>query len=197
MRHLSPEILVTLAESPEVPADPHLGCCERCRTVVGELRATLTAARQDIVPEPSPLFWDRFSARVADAVAEDEQRRSRPWSAVLQPSRLLRAVCLVLPILTLAVVFGTRFWRPRTTAPAPPVASEQISGSDVPEPEETADASWALVTGLAEDLDWEAAADSGLGPAPGSAQEAVVQLSSAERSELARLIESELHGPSM
>jgi hypothetical protein len=48
---------------------------------------------------------------------------------------------------------------------------------------------------LAEDLDWDAAAE--MGAVPGSAEEAVVQLSSAEQSELVHLIRLELQGPPM
>ena len=195
MRHLAPETLVTLAESPEAPSDAHLRDCDQCRRAVDELRAALAAARQDIVPEPSPLFWDRFSARVADEVAEDGERKRRPWSRALPASRLLRAAWVALPILVLAVAFGMRFWRSQTPAPAPTVAAEQTPGTEALAPEEAADASWALVMELAEDLDWDAAAE--MGAVPGSAEEAVVRLSSAEQSELVHLIRLELQGPPM
>ena len=79
MRHLQSEELIDLAEGarPESSA-LHLQTCDECRSRLTDLRAAMAAAAHVNVPEPSPLFWDHFSARVRDAVLAAGQRACRP-----------------------------------------------------------------------------------------------------------------------
>src|SRR5438270_2943159 len=76
MRHLHPDELTDLAEGtrPESSA-PHLRSCEACRRQLADARATIAAALDVEVPEPSPLFWDHFSVRVREAIAAGPARR--------------------------------------------------------------------------------------------------------------------------
>ena len=76
MRHLHPDELIDLAEGtrPESSA-PHLRSCEACRRQLADARATIAAASDVEVPEPSPLFWDHFSVRVREAIAAGAGRR--------------------------------------------------------------------------------------------------------------------------
>ena len=80
--HLTPDDLVDLAEGtrPESSA-PHLVTCTTCRAQLNEMRAMMSAVADVDVPEPSPLFWDHFSQRVHEAVANDTP------NARLKPSR--------------------------------------------------------------------------------------------------------------
>jgi hypothetical protein len=54
------------------------------------------------------------------------------------------------------------------------------------------DAAWAVVRTAAVDLDYDAALEAGISPSPGAAETAAMQLSVAERAELARLIQEEI-----
>lgn len=48
----------------------HVESCALCSKRVEELRTTVALVQDVPVPEPSPLFWDHLSARVAEAVRE-------------------------------------------------------------------------------------------------------------------------------
>ena len=71
-------------------------------------------------------------------------------------------------------------------------ASPGIAFSDEPRDDVEADAAWAVVRTAAQDLAYEDAEAEGITPRPGSAEIAVLQMSGAERAELARLIENEM-----
>ena len=60
-------------------ATAHLDRCPACRAAVSELSALLTALKSETVPEPSPLFWDHFSARVREATAQVTPPERRGW----------------------------------------------------------------------------------------------------------------------
>jgi len=73
--HLSPEEFIDVIDGTRSePSVPHLQSCSACRDRIAELRATLTAAADASIAEPSPLFWDQFSQRVHDAVAMEPVR---------------------------------------------------------------------------------------------------------------------------
>src|SRR5262249_28727617 len=76
--HLSPDELVDLAEGTRSASSaPHLAKCDECRRQLNELRDVMATLQVD-VPEPSPLFWDHFSARVGEAIASDA-KSARSW----------------------------------------------------------------------------------------------------------------------
>ena len=68
--HLSHDDLLAVGD--RVPLAPHaaqhLATCERCRREADALRALIVDLQHAEVPEPSPLFWEQFSGRVAQAV---------------------------------------------------------------------------------------------------------------------------------
>ncbi|HMJ87729.1 MAG TPA: hypothetical protein VK504_31355, partial [Vicinamibacterales bacterium] len=87
--HLQPDELIDLAEGTRAESSAtHLAECAVCRLQLEELKAMLSTAADVDVPEPSPLFWDHFSARVRQAVdAEGAPRRSFwTWPRVLIPA---------------------------------------------------------------------------------------------------------------
>ncbi len=192
MKHLSDEQLLELAEGRVEPvAAAHAAKCGQCAEDIRELAATLQVVRQVEVPEPSPLFWDHFSNRVRQAVAEEAMPGA---SAGLSVWSWRRAVVPAVLVLVAAVVL-TMVLPTRQQPPVAPVAvAARAPQAENPAP--AADEPWTVVASAAEDLDWESAGDAGLGVSPGAADRAVFQLSSDERRELTRIIETELTSPS-
>jgi hypothetical protein len=103
-RHLTPSQFVQAAEDTlDARGAAHLGSCDECRQTVDGLRAALLDAAGVDVPEPSPLFWNGFSARVRAATAEVPAPRAwwKPasWIAIgsLSAAAIVLAVSLRTP----------------------------------------------------------------------------------------------------
>ena len=188
--HLSAEQLVDIAEGarPE-SSGPHLQACGACRKQLDDLRAMMTAAADVDVPEPSPLFWDHFSARVHQAV-EAERESPAPvlaWSWLRRP--LVWAPGMAAALLAVAMVSRVGP-DPEFT---PPAAFTVVSVDTNAEPYVIVDdPSLSLVADLAADLDWDAVVEAGLTTHVGMDDDAVLQLTDGERRELRRLLRMEL-----
>jgi hypothetical protein len=192
MRHLSSEQLVDLAEGVRPASSaPHLQSCETCRNRLAELRAMLSAAGSVDVPEPSPLFWDHFSARVHDAVEAEGAAGTSAfgrWSWLrVSPLRVGTVAVVVL-----ALVMVMRVGRPGEPVSAP----AGTRASDARAPGDTLsvgdDPSLSLVADLAADLDWDAASEAGLTTHVGVDNDAVADLTDGERRVLNQLLKGEL-----
>jgi hypothetical protein len=200
MRHLTSEQLVDLAEGVRTePSMPHLQSCEACRMKLAELRTTLSAAGEVDVPEPSPLFWAHFSARVHDAVEAERANRTfafgrwPSWRTVswwMGPWRIGPLWVGSLAAIMLAVVITTR--DPVSETPVPPGTLAFVAESQAEMPVFADDASLSLVADLVTDLDWDAAVEAGLTPQFGVADDVVRQLNEDERRELNQLLRVEL-----
>jgi hypothetical protein len=166
------------------------------------LRAAISAARQVSVPEPSPLFWDHFSARVRHGVSafEGGDGPRRAWS--LFPGTVLgRFACVTL---ALALV-GAAAWRIESARRAHPVApSRAAAGAARGEVERAAHSSeaaadevpWTLVTDAAANFDLDVATGApGMSLQPGAAERAALQLSADEQRELVRLLHAAIEQP--
>ena len=200
MRHLTADELVDVVEGLVAETDlPHLGACDACRRQLAELKSTMATAAEAEVPEPSPLFWDHFSARVHEAVAIEDIPRDSWWRRVVSwPGVLMPVSAVAAAVLIVAVMFN-----PRMTAPdvQPPVQIAQstpaklLSGTlsvdllndsmDVDDP------SLSLVADLTAALGTDAAVEAGLAP-EGSAEHALTHMNGAELQELQRLLKEEL-----
>ena len=197
MQHLSGDELVDLVEGIVSDAEvPHLASCECCRDQLAGLRAARAMALQDEVvevPEPSPLFWDYFSARVREAVANEPappdgwSQRFRSWPGVLAP------VCgVVAVVVAVAVMFEAPAPAPPRVAPssaadvAPRYAVELLGDSVTAD-----DASLAIVANLTDSIGLDAAAEAGL-TSDDSAEHAVTHMSAAELQQLERLLTEEM-----
>jgi len=187
--HLRPDELIDVAEGKRAESSAtHLAECAVCRLHLAELKAMMSAAADVEVPEPSPLFWDHFSARVHDAVAAEGSPRRSFW---IWPRLTLPAAAVALAALLLAVALNTG----RVEAPAPlivpdplsPVASVDL----LSDPQSTSDTALTLVAELSSDMDFETAREAGLA-ARGSAEHAVTHLTGSELRELQRLLQEEL-----
>jgi hypothetical protein len=192
MRHLTSEQLIDLAEGGSAMSSaPHLQSCETCRNRLAELRATLSDVASVDVPEPSPLFWDHFSARVHDTV---EAERAAGTSVFSRWSwlRLTPLWAGALAAVVLAIVIVTSGGRPGqpVSAPAGPAGSAAGSLDDTLSPGD--DPSLSLMADLAADLDWDAASEAGLTTHVGVDNDAVTELTDGERRALNQLLKGEL-----
>ena len=207
MKHLSRAELVDFIEaSPLLAAGRprHVSTCNECHAEAEALRSVRALATTDEVPEPSPLLWDHFSARVAEAVREEAPGRNPDapdgmrWRRA--PFATLAAAATMAVLVMMTVV-----WRTTLHAPAPamgPAMAGTASGkgtiASVPvaaagdESDVDADEAWAVVRAAAQDLRWEEAHAAGLSAHPGAAEGLALELTADERSELARLLDKEL-----
>jgi hypothetical protein len=200
MDHLTPEQFVDLVDGGGDPAwRDHVASCRSCRNQLESTRAMLAEAADVTVPEPSPLFWDRLSARVRLVIDEERLMPSqvwrlpslmpRPawWRAALSPAGTLAAAAAT--ALLVGVVLLQR------AGPAPPPPAGDARAADV---ERTVDASlppsddpsFDLIADLIGD-DWEATA-AGLSLSARAADLLVEALDEDERAALERLLQQEL-----
>jgi hypothetical protein len=193
--HLTPEELIDLAEGAHAEAAaPHLQSCEMCRHQVVALRATMSAAADLDLPEPSPLFWDHLSQRVREAVAAEESPGSslqgspgRGWA--LPESWRAWAVAGV----AAAVMISIYVTAPGTLTPPSSVRDRAAASSASLEPFGAADdPSLSLFADLTGQMDSEAITETGWTSHVGAVDEVVASLSDDERLELQRLLKEEL-----
>jgi hypothetical protein len=191
--HLSRAEFVDLIEaSPSLPAKclRHVETCARCREQAEILRAMHAVAATDQIPEPSPLFWDHFSARVSERMhREPLPAPSARWTRGPFATWAAAAAIAVLLISTLA-------WRATLHAPAPRVP-EQVSvpadfAAAEPVDDLDSDEAWAVVRAATADLVWEEAHAAGITPRPGDVEAEALHLNAAERRELERLLDEDM-----
>jgi hypothetical protein len=204
--HLRVADFIDIAEGTRSEASaPHLAECASCRSKLTELRATMAAAKDVDVPEPSPLFWDHFSQRVHDAVAAGGGRGTTGWLGALRRLSWRRvtiepmAVIAIVGIATFVVV--PRMFRssssPRPDVPSrstleSPVAPRPTAGMDLPaDATIDSDPSLSFVAELVGMLGGDADETSELEDVA-SAEHAVSHLTDGELRELQRLLEAEL-----
>jgi hypothetical protein len=196
MNHLSEEHLLELLEGETTEAG-HLDTCATCRERLGSLRDTLGLVRDDPIPEPSPLFWQHLSERVRLAIdAESADVRKDGW---LQPATWMRRrwrwVAAAAVVVLVGLVSVTSWQIEQTGNGGERSASIGSPSAEVRDDlgwTTPTDDSWAMVAGLAEGLDFEAAAEAGLIVRPGSVDQALSTLSDEERRDLAGIIQAEL-----
>lgn len=199
MRHLTSGELVDLVEGTRAQSSaPHLATCEACCHQLAALRAAMSAASELDVPEPSPLFWDHFSARVCEAVAAEgaPHRRSslRSWS---WPRLTIPLTAGAFAALVIAVVVTIRVGAPRSPVEVPVLVSTRLSNAATVEAPDGLphDPSLALVAELAAEMDWDLASEAGLTSRVDGAEQAAGQLNADERRELDRLLRQALGMP--
>jgi hypothetical protein len=198
---LRPDELIDLAEGTRAAGDlPHAQTCDLCRRQLADLRAALGLAAQPAVPEPSPLFWDHLSARVRRAVAaEGAPGRATSWRERWRPAAA-PVWAGAAAALAVAIVLTVRVGAPthrRAPMPQPVVADGSLESSGACCADDPA---LALVADLVRDMDdTDAGALETLSlestTHPGSADEAVSGLTTAEREELQRLLAAEMKRP--
>jgi hypothetical protein len=198
MRHLTSEQLVDLAEGTrEETSVPHLLACDACRRQLADLRLTMASAAAagspvNDVPEPSPLFWDRFSARVRDAVANERvpAGASSPWSW----SRVAFGAVAGAFVVALAAL-GSYVAAPgiKTPTAAPPPVAQIAPLEPLGSPD---DPSLSLVAQYGSTLDWDEMREQmAVVTHMGGMDETVEDLNGGERQELQKLLTDALARP--
>lgn len=92
-RHLADEELMDVLDGVgAAKARRHLEECPRCATRVEEARGGLALARQAEIPEPSPLFWERFRRGVDRRITVGDPLS---WKRVFFAPALATAAVLV------------------------------------------------------------------------------------------------------
>ena len=198
--HLTPEELIDLAEGARAEAAaPHLQSCEVCRHQIVALRATMSAAADADVPEPSPLFWDQLSRRVREAVGGDEApaSRFRGWGGALGGAWRAWAMAGVAAAVIISIYVTAPDTSPLSSIPSSPPSSGARSAATVSSaplaPFGAADdPSLALFADLTEEIDPQAISETGWSSHVGAVDEVVASLSDDERVELRRLLKEEL-----
>jgi hypothetical protein len=199
MRHLNTGELVDLAEGRLAPARAaHARDCAECAARADSVRETLRDVADVPVPEPSPLFWEHLAARIGDAIGgEPAPRAVGIWGELRTPAIVWTAgVVLAASIVAVAVWRGSQpAVQPGTQAALDAPAAELPAAGTNPDiwnEDIEGDEAWAIVRAVAEDAGWDETNAAGISARPESAEHVVPQLSTEERSELARLIEEEL-----
>ena len=182
MSHLTSDELVDALDGALASTrQPHLDVCADCRGRVAELAAVATAARSIEVPEPSPLFWERFSERLRVEIAAGVPDDRRPhWLAwpVLAP---LAGLALV--VLALGGLVSREGLAPAATL---------LVRSEPAETDVGVEAAWALASDLMGAMNVADDQEAGLLVGPGSAERAALHLTTDEQVELVRLLRQEL-----
>lgn len=193
MTHLSPAQIVDVAERcADAASTAHAAACEACRSKADAVAEAIRVAGADPQPEPSPLFWPHLAARVGSAVRRERAAASawRWWVP-----RLVPFAAAALLVAAIGVGMQMRTGAPGGGASAPGAAAHvgADSSEDARLPGDAADdPSWMLVSDLSADVNVDEAEASGVLPAPGGAEKALLQLDAAERVELARILREEI-----
>lgn len=171
-------------------ASGYAAACPDCRSEIDSLRAALAEVSSLSVPEPSPLFWTHFRARIDAAIEEGASAQARGlWSWRFG---WLAASAAVLTMLL--VMFASR--HPREVELPIKVAIAEaplvLTPADLADDDIDADEAWAVVRSVADDIDYDTAHGAGLSPAPGTLDRAAATLSAAEQAALVALIEQEM-----
>ncbi len=189
MSHLAPAEIVDAVDGALAPDRlAHARECAPCREEIDRAGAMLGRVRAVDAPEPSPLFWDHFSARVRDAIASERPRRRQGhWGPrVWAPLGAAAALALGIGLARTHVA-------PSYVAPSE-VESSHVAPSPVAPPhvEWRVEDPWLVVSDLAGDMEWSEAEAAGFSLQPGAAEHALLQLSDDQQQELVRLLETEI-----
>jgi hypothetical protein len=156
----------------------HLEGCASCQQelrAVREVHEALMVSAEGDVPEPSPLFWNHFEARVGAAVNEATvpwwHGSMRAWVTLAAAAVILLAVWL----------------SPLRTPPVDDVVVDaELEVSTIGE-----SVQWQFMSGVLESLEQDDARVV-LAPTAGAVDTAFESLSAAERETFARLLQAEL-----
>ena len=193
MKHLSPADVMDMVDGTgDQRQSRHAASCPACRRLVDQAQASLALARSDESPEPSPLFWEQFSARVGRAIRQDPQPAGWTWLPIWRWSSLAGAALVVV-----AVTAGGLVWHARTGAMPVPAADAPLTSTTpltelTSEVAPTSDEPWMFLSQLGSEFSADELAAADVRPVPGATDRAIAQLSGGERAELAKLLRAEM-----
>jgi hypothetical protein len=188
--HLGPSEFVDAAEGTlDSRRLQHVETCASCRHELDTLKSVMREAGQGPISEPSPLFWDHFSARVRQAIAVETARAEASWwprTWRWQAAAPLGALAVLVLLIVASITWRT------ASVPEAGFTAERL-GVDLAVPEPTSDeTAWHALAEMVGPLDWDVAGEAGLTLLPGDADLALLDLSDDERAELSRLVTREL-----
>ena len=186
MTHLTPaEVIDAVEDTLASERRAHLVACEHCRAETTALTSILREVHAVGTFEPSLLFWDHLSDRVRTAIATEggAPARARRWFdwPVLAP---LGALALLVMALVSSV--------PQSVTPSERAAIAEPATSAEPPDDTASEERWAMMFELMGDVDLDAVVESGFLGRPGTAERALVHLTTSEQEELVRLLREEL-----
>jgi hypothetical protein len=198
MTHLNNPEIVDLIDG-VLPSDraAHSDRCEVCRARIEAVRETMARVAAVEIPEPSPLFWDHFSARVRAGVEEAGVPRESFAPSWLQHAGFRWIVSGV----ALALLLAAGAWRLSAPGPAPrnaqapPAPTDFASATEDLTSSADLDEAWALVRTVADETTWNDMITAGLAVRPGWADRAALNLTADERDELLQLLKAEAKRP--
>ena len=197
MRHLTNDELVDLIEdagrlSPE--RSRHAAECEACRRQVDTLGAVLAQSASDELPEPSPLYWDHFRARVSEAIRDEAPAPAPPvWAPRFRsPLAAWAAAAAMAVLIMMTVVWRATLHAPARAGRGAPELAEAPRALAIERDNLDADEAWAVVRAATDGLAWEDAHAVGISAYPGSAEGIALELTAEERVELGRLLDREM-----
>lgn len=198
--HLSEVELVDCVEGRLTQARAeHVEACAECSTRAAGIRDVVERTTGVPVPEPSPLFWEHLSARVSEAIDREPFPRSDDRGRFMRaPAWAWAATAACATIIAAAALWRGVQSDHRRDAVRGPAGAEVVlplpaGNADAWSEGVDADRAWALVQAVAEDAGLEETSAAGIVARPQATDHVIPQLSSEERSELARLIQEELH----
>jgi len=181
--HLRPEEFVdALDDAAPAGAHEHLAACAECRAQFDELRDMMRASAHVEVPSPSPLFWDHFSERVRQATIT-LPTRAPWWESVWRPAAVFAAAASAVALVAIL--------KPGAVAPITspdPRATDAVAMAKVELPD---DGSWGLVVAIASGYEYRDIKEA-TEPVSGTADAMIDDLTPAQRTALARLLEKEI-----
>jgi hypothetical protein len=163
MGHLSREELVdSLDESLPLARLAHVDICAHCRAERDALAAVLRDVSRVEMAEPSPLFWDRLSARVREGLANEPAPAAPGWLSWASGHWAWSVVTLALCVTAGSI--GWYQWRQDEVAPrrAPGVARSM----ELRPERDRASAAGRLTPPMTDDDDVATTAPARLSPSP-------------------------------
>jgi hypothetical protein len=195
-KHLSVEEQIDALEGvlPQL-RQTHLVECGTCQADVDALRAVMVDVETaGDVPEPSPLFWDHFHARVRSAVEQEvgapaqvawrQRLTTGSWTA-----RMVVAMAAVV-IVTVTATWPTLSERLFDDVAAP-VSDAALAESTMVEPLSFEGAEWTFVTNVIGTLDDDQIREV-LAPSGHAVDAAFETLSDEERQNFLKLLRAEM-----
>ncbi len=182
--HLSAdEHLAALERTLSEERQAHVSDCRTCQDALARTQAVIAAVRSDDVPEPSPLFWDHFSARVHAATAADAAPASSRYGWRVWVTLVSAAAACALVLVVRNGPAATRGAGPRAADVAAVRSSEPAADTADAEP-------FAAVMQMASSLSSDDL--SGVVSAAGGDTPLVEDLNPAERAAFVRLLHAEM-----
>ena len=179
----------------------HLNAQEFVEYVEDGLRGVVREARELVVPEPSPLFWDHLSRRITRAVEGSAPPVSLGWRVRLFPVTATAAAIALAAVVGISVLrdsgngAGDVVVSDGGSMEMRPAGSSEASGEvAVASTQVDTEADWTLVLRMAETVEWEETDTDALLVDRQMLDGAVLRLSAEERRELTRLLDAELSG---